>query len=320
MSTVASPHVVVAIAAYNAGPYLVPAIRSALEQTYDRFSVVVVDDGGTDGSVDEAVQQLSDPRLRFIRQENAGKSAALNRVLDEADGDFLCILDSDDIAHPERLARLVDEVRRHPDVGGVMSGFELILNDEPAVAPLSEAKDEARCARDVEHYRMPSHDPTLMVRMDLAKRLRFDPELQVGQGYDFILRLGEQWPIRVVPDVLYGYRVRSGSATRSNVVKRVGLQHDVARRAAVRRGLVATEEIPVVELDEKKLSNRRRDNNLANHFTASVRQLRFAGRSIAAIRTALRCIRLQPRDPLYYRPFVLAALPLPLLRRVVRQR
>src|SRR5688500_12899944 len=110
-----TPRVTVAVSAYNAGAYLRPSIESLLRQALTELEIVVVDDGSTDGSVDALEASVRDERLVVLRQENQGKSIALNRVMDSARGDYLMIHDADDLSYPERAARLVAHLDAHPE-------------------------------------------------------------------------------------------------------------------------------------------------------------------------------------------------------------
>jgi len=274
----------------------------------------IVDDGSSDGSVKALKAELHDPRICHFHQENAGKSVALNRALASARGDLFCIMDADDIAYPDRLSRLVSEMERFPHLGGVLSGYELILNGQ-RVAPLSVGKNEVTCQAEIASFRLPSHDPTLMVRTELARRMLFSEDLRVGQGIDFILRLGERHPMRVVPEVLYAYRIHSQSITRNNVEHRRKLIAEVFRRAAERRG-VETPGQNTRPYRATRFRNRDLDNQLPAHFKASVRELKRAGRFTAAVSTALCCAKRHPFDPDYYHPLLMCLLPVSFLQRM----
>ena len=95
------PAVSVIIPTYNRAAYLEAAVRSVLAQTHRPAEVIIVDDGSTDGTA-EFCMSFSEP-VRYIRQENAGVSAARNRGIREAKGEYLAFLDSDDTWHPTKL-------------------------------------------------------------------------------------------------------------------------------------------------------------------------------------------------------------------------
>ncbi len=85
----------VVIPLYNKRGTVARAIQSVLGQSFRDFEIVIVNDGSTDNSVDE-VEKISDPRIRLINQANAGVSAARNKGIEEAKGEYVALLDADD--------------------------------------------------------------------------------------------------------------------------------------------------------------------------------------------------------------------------------
>ena len=85
----------VVIPLYNKEKYIKRAIESVLNQTFQKFEIIVVNDGSTDKSA-EIVQNIKDPRIRLINQKNAGVSAARNRGIQEAKYEYIAFLDADD--------------------------------------------------------------------------------------------------------------------------------------------------------------------------------------------------------------------------------
>ena len=107
--------VTVVMPAYNAEKTLLDAIGSVREQTLQEFELVVVDDGSRDGTAEVATEIAGiDPRVRLIRQENAGLSAARNAGLRVANTRYVAFLDSDDLFHPEYLSQTVSGLDANP--------------------------------------------------------------------------------------------------------------------------------------------------------------------------------------------------------------
>jgi cellulose synthase/poly-beta-1,6-N-acetylglucosamine synthase-like glycosyltransferase/spore germination protein YaaH/peptidoglycan/xylan/chitin deacetylase (PgdA/CDA1 family) len=102
------PAVSVVIAAYNEQPVIARTIRAVLRNHYEPLDIIVVDDGSTDGTYDDAVRHFGDhPSVRLLRQENAGKSAALNRGIAAATGEIIIALDADTVFAKDTIERLV---------------------------------------------------------------------------------------------------------------------------------------------------------------------------------------------------------------------
>lgn len=112
----------VIIPLYNKAPYIQRTLDSVLGQTFQDFELIVVDDGSTDGG-GEIVARCADPRVRLIRQENAGPGAARNRGLHEAQGELVAFLDADDEWLPEFLARTSEYLQSHAEVATISMGY-----------------------------------------------------------------------------------------------------------------------------------------------------------------------------------------------------
>lgn len=122
-----SPSISVVIPAYNAAATLARAIESVLAQTWPAHQIVVVDDGSADRTADVA-RQLKDgaggDRIRVLQQPNAGPSAARNRGVAEATGEWVAFLDADDWYYPERLELHARMIQADPELDFVVGNFD----------------------------------------------------------------------------------------------------------------------------------------------------------------------------------------------------
>jgi glycosyltransferase involved in cell wall biosynthesis len=110
-----SPLVSVVIPTYNYGHYIGETVESVLGQTYSPVEIIVVDDGSTDDTR-ERLTAYGD-RMRYIHQQNCGLSAARNTGIRAAQGEFVALLDSDDLWLPDKLERQVTVAVQQPDIG-----------------------------------------------------------------------------------------------------------------------------------------------------------------------------------------------------------
>ena len=118
------PRVSVIVPVYNGAAHIVETVESVLAQTYTDWELIVVDDGSTDGTADLLRPYLG--QLRLIQQQNQGVSAARNRGLRLALGDFVLFLDGDDLLYKEKLKHQVALLESDHLLGAVHSGWRMV--------------------------------------------------------------------------------------------------------------------------------------------------------------------------------------------------
>src|SRR5690606_7324514 len=128
----------------------------------------------------DRIKQFDDPRIIVSRQENKGKAATLNDLMQLAQGEYLMIQDGDDTCDPRRVELLLQPLETHGNLGLVMSGHALIVDNE-VIAPRARSMTTEQCRETVDNFKMPAHDPTVMVRTDIARQLPFETSLAIGQ-------------------------------------------------------------------------------------------------------------------------------------------
>jgi glycosyltransferase involved in cell wall biosynthesis len=125
MNPEGAPSVSIVVCVYNGERFLRAALNSAFAQTYSDFELIAVDDGSTDGSA-LVLECCGDPRVRYIRMENQGAAIALERGVRESRGEFIAMLDQDDLWAPDKLAMHVDLLRQRPEIDLTFSWFRII--------------------------------------------------------------------------------------------------------------------------------------------------------------------------------------------------
>jgi len=301
-----APLVSVIVCVYNAGPFLRASVQSLLAQTHRNIEIIIIDDGSTDGCI-KNIEDLMDERVRIITQPNRGKPAAMNVAIEAARGEFYVIQDADDLSDSTRVERQLQCLRDNPAAAAVFCGHRVIL-DHQELAPTFLGKGIDECREDIGNFRMPAHDPTAMYRMEMVRELRYDPALRMAEGLDYILRVGEKFPMLVLGECLYSYRVHRDSLTARTPQVRIRYVRDVLRRACQRRGDDFISRFGE-DSDRHAGQPRELDNGLATHFIESACDLKRAGRRWDALRVGFACSRLRPLVSHYHKALIYAALP-----------
>jgi glycosyltransferase involved in cell wall biosynthesis len=117
------PRVSVVIPAYNSAKFLTQALESVFSQTYTDYEVILIDDGSTDNTKAIIKPYLS--RINYIYQENQGVAVARNKGIEIAQGKLIAFLDADDLFLPQKLQQQVEMLTAQPDLGMVISGWQL---------------------------------------------------------------------------------------------------------------------------------------------------------------------------------------------------
>lgn len=208
------PTVSIVLPTHNRGSFLVAAIRSVLAQDFSDFELIVVDDGSMDDTA-EQVRSVADPRVRYLYQENAGRSAARNRGIAAATAPYLAFLDDDDVYLPRKVGvqvRYLDENPRIDLVGGgvkVINAHGREIGSWPDVAyPISVELEDAL-------YSCPLMPSTVMLRRSSLGRLSewFSPRFEPVEDKELFLRsLASGWQMVICPEPLSLYRVHGGNS------------------------------------------------------------------------------------------------------------
>jgi glycosyltransferase involved in cell wall biosynthesis len=186
-------------------PFVRLAVRSVWEQTMPDLELIFVDNGS--GMTPETLGESGrDPRLRWIPMEkNYGIPIGMNTALNAAQGEFVAVLDFDDIALPERLEKQVAFLNANPGVGGVFSVANTI-NDEGKITGREFTLLSERDYHIFSAYDMPAMIPTLMMRREIMLQHPYRECFEVACDYDQLCRVAETHAICALPEVLLEYR------------------------------------------------------------------------------------------------------------------
>jgi len=203
------PLVSVITATYNMGRYVAGTVDSILAQTHPAVEAIIVDDGSTDDTPEVLSRYADDPRVRVVRQENAGQTVAKNRGLAEATGDFVGFCDADDLWRPGKLALQLPHFTNEA-VGVVYGNFQFI---DGSGEPIATDRPDTYSGRITGRLLVDNfvHFPTALVRRDIIERMGgFDESLSMGIDFDLWLRISVDHDFLYLPDILVDYRIWEG--------------------------------------------------------------------------------------------------------------
>ena len=212
-----TPKVSVVIKSFNHAAYVDRAIQSVLDQTFQDFEIVVIDDGSQDGTPD-VIRRFTDSRISFeASDENRGISITMNALIRRARGEFIAILNSDDFFFPEKLAKQVQFLDRNPEIGAVFSLPKVVDEREVRITgwrsflyPFQDTR--ASCAQYLERFFFHGSflcAPTAMVRRSTYDKVGpYDPRFANLLDFDMWVRLCMVEQIHVIQEELSAFRIR----------------------------------------------------------------------------------------------------------------
>lgn len=208
------PRVSVVMAVYNAAPFLEEAIVSILSQSWRDFELIVVDDASSDGS-GAILDRQEDPRIRMIRHPiNLGASLSRNDALAAARGEYVAIMDADDVCAPTRLERQVEYLDAHPAVGLVGCAIYDNIDVNGAVLYTTFLPADNESIQQALLQRWCFLHSSIMFRKHLYHAAGgYRPAFEPAEDHDFVMRILEHAQARNLNEPLVTYRLNHSGLT-----------------------------------------------------------------------------------------------------------
>lgn len=183
--------------------FLRQALESVLHQSFTDFELIIINDASTT-DVESIIKSYSDSRIKYYKNKhNLGISATRNLLIEKSSGEYLAIMDHDDISLPERFAREVEYLDTHPNVGVVSCWSKIIGSQATIKYPIDNSEIESQLLLDycITH-------PAAMVRRSVLDNYHIQYETQFSPAEDYALwcRLVGKTEFHNLPEVLFMYR------------------------------------------------------------------------------------------------------------------
>ena len=214
-----APQVSIVVACYNAQPFLTAALQSVVQQSFQEWEMIVVNDGSTDGSLEELHALASrDSRVRVFDQPNQGQNVAANQGIQQSRAPLIARMDADDISDPNRLEQQVAFMAAHPEVG-LLGGQISRLGDQRSGLQ-SNFPTEHQAIIDCllkNHHAI--CNPAIVFRRDLFDQIGGYWEHNIAEDWDMFLRMGEVSQLANLDACVLQYRFHRASINGRRIVE-----------------------------------------------------------------------------------------------------
>lgn len=208
-----TPYVSVIMKVYNGEDYLCDAIDSILNQSFENYELLILDDASSDSSLD-IIETYRDSRIRvLINKENQGIVKGQNRLINEAKGKYIAVMDCDDISFSDRLEKQVAFLDGNPDYILCASNRKEII-DNKYISSIKIKKYTCNSIKFAMYFKNIVTHSSIMFRSEMYKDegILYGPE-NLAEDYGAILDMMEKHPIAILPDRLVAYRIYNNSVS-----------------------------------------------------------------------------------------------------------
>lgn len=237
------PRLSIIMSVRNGFPYIEETMHSVLHQDFSDFEFIVVDDGSTDQTL-AYLEQIGDPRLKLIKQDNTGVAKAKNRAIEASVGKYIAIIDADDICMPNRMGSQLSFLEENPDY--VLVGGFVDIIDKDGQYLYTERKpvtDEA--IRRHQDQRNPWTHSSVMFTREAFDKVGgyYEPIRQYIVDYMLLYQLSLVGKVYQLPEVVVQYRIVPTALSSKANPK----EFDEITLRAVRSGSMSREDIQAMQ-------------------------------------------------------------------------
>lgn len=217
ISKMKEPFVSVVIPAYNAAKTLKTTVKSVFEQTIQDFEIIIVDDGSKDNTLKVAREIAdSDSRVKVITQPNGGAPEARNTGIKTAQGEYVALLDADDLWMPHKLERQLEFLSQHKDVNAVISGAYYVNNNLEVLSVVRCFESKDVLLETLLFQNLPATQSTIIIKRKIFDEIGlFDTGLVILEDWELLIRLARFGNLKTIEEPLSLYRIYPGNRSRN---------------------------------------------------------------------------------------------------------
>lgn len=273
----------VIVPVYGVEQYIAQTVQSVLDQTYENFELILIDDESPDRSI-EICQQFTDPRIKIVHQQNRGLAGARNTGIRHAEGDYLAFLDSDDLWLPEKLEKHVEHLENSPKVGVSYcrsafideEGNPLGIYQTPKLTDITLG--QVLCRNPISNGSVPVMRREVLEEIKFQDNIHgtvedfyFDDRFRESEDIECWFRIAilTDWQMEGIPESLTLYRVNSGGLSANLPRKQESWERVIEKTRSYAPEVVAQWENPARAYHLRYLSRRAvtlKDGAMARHF------------------------------------------------------
>lgn len=233
-----APLVSILIPVFNHSDYIEECLDSVLNLDYPNIELVLCDDGSKDDSYEKVKNWLfknQSIRAKLLIQENQGVCKTLNRLIKESSGEYISICASDDFLTPKGIQQRVTALEQNPTKLAVIGDAKLINQDSNMI---SESAMKYLYKANYHHlqdnlvseliFQWSVVGPTLLIKREAYNKVGLYDESLIVEDREFYLRLLKFDGLLFIPEIVSGYRIHTGNASRKNKKAKLIVLKDVA--------------------------------------------------------------------------------------------
>ena len=230
------PKISVIMPVYNTNAaYLKEAIESVLHQTYQNFELLLIDNGSKP-FIKEVIKGYSDKRLKYIRlEQNQGIAVARNVGIEQAKGEYIALLDSDDVALPERFEKQVQYLESHSKIGCLGTMVE-IIGDDALNAGFQKVREHAEIEKFLIFIGSAFCNSSVMIRKSVLRKnhILYKPENVPAEDYGLYVDLIGKTQFACLSDVLVQYRYHQTNISHTNKQEQLEKAAQIQKQALMK--------------------------------------------------------------------------------------